>query len=82
MELGRDSDTGGQVRPHAVCACVCLCADLAAASGACSHRAAHMSPRPGTCTPLSQVKYVVELAKALALHPSVFRVDLLTRLIK
>ncbi|KAI3435641.1 hypothetical protein D9Q98_001699 [Chlorella vulgaris] len=40
MELGRDSDTGGQV------------------------------------------KYVVELAKALALHPSVFRVDLLTRLIK
>jgi hypothetical protein len=30
----------------------------------------------------SQVKYVVELAKALALHPSVFRVDLLTRLIR
>lgn len=29
-----------------------------------------------------QVKYVVELAKALALHPSVYRVDLLTRLIK
>ncbi|KAL4458202.1 hypothetical protein ABPG75_013067 [Micractinium tetrahymenae] len=40
MELGRDSDTGGQV------------------------------------------KYVVELAKALALHPSVYRVDLLTRLIQ
>lgn len=32
------------------------------------------------CCP--QVKYVVELAKALALHPSVYRVDLLTRLIQ
>lgn len=40
MELGRDSDTGGQV------------------------------------------KYVVELARAMALHPSVYRVDLLTRMIK
>jgi len=40
MELGRDSDTGGQV------------------------------------------KYVVELAKAMSLHPAVFRVDLLTRMIK
>ncbi|GAB4822201.1 hypothetical protein N2152v2_009247 [Parachlorella kessleri] len=40
MELGRDSDTGGQV------------------------------------------KYVVELTKALALHPAVYRVELLTRLIK
>lgn len=40
MELGRDSDTGGQV------------------------------------------KYVVELARAMALHPSVHRVDLLTRQIK
>lgn len=40
MELGRDSDTGGQV------------------------------------------KYVVELARAMALHPAVYRVDLLTRLIK
>ena len=40
MELGRDSDTGGQV------------------------------------------KYVVELAKAMSLHPSVYRVDLLTRMIK
>lgn len=40
MELGRDSDTGGQV------------------------------------------KYVVELARAMALHPAVFRVDLLTRLIR
>ncbi|PSC69593.1 Sucrose-phosphate synthase [Micractinium conductrix] len=29
-----------------------------------------------------QVKYVVELAKALSLHPSVYRVDLLTRLIQ
>lgn len=29
-----------------------------------------------------QVKYVVELAKALSLHPSVYRVDLLTRLIE
>lgn len=28
-----------------------------------------------------QVKYVVEFAKALAQHPAVFRVDLLTRLI-
>lgn len=28
-----------------------------------------------------QVKYVVELARALAHHPAVFRVDLLTRLI-
>lgn len=40
MELGKDSDTGGQV------------------------------------------KYVVELAKAMALHPAVHRVDLLTRLIR
>lgn len=40
MELGRDSDTGGQV------------------------------------------KYVVELARAMALHPAVHRVDLLTRLIR
>lgn len=40
MELGRDSDTGGQV------------------------------------------KYVVELAKAMSLHPAVYRVDLLTRMIK
>ena len=40
MELGKDSDTGGQV------------------------------------------KYVVELAKAMSLHPAVYRVDLLTRLIK
>lgn len=39
MELGRDSDTGGQV------------------------------------------KYVVELSRALAKHPGVHRVDLLTRLI-
>lgn len=29
-----------------------------------------------------QVKYVVELARALAKHPAVYRVDLLTRLIK
>ena len=29
-----------------------------------------------------QVKYVVELARALAQHPAVFRVDLLTRLIQ
>ena len=29
-----------------------------------------------------QVKYVVELARALAQHPAVYRVDLLTRLIK
>jgi len=28
------------------------------------------------------VKYVVELARALAQHPAVYRVDLLTRLIK
>lgn len=40
MELGRDADTGGQV------------------------------------------KYVVELAKAISLHPAVYRVDLLTRLIR
>lgn len=40
MELGKDADTGGQV------------------------------------------KYVVELAKAMSLHPAVYRVDLLTRLIK
>lgn len=40
MELGRDSDTGGQV------------------------------------------KYVVELAKAMSLHPAVYRVDLLTRMIQ
>ncbi len=29
-----------------------------------------------------QIKYVVELASALAKHPAVYRVDLLTRLIK
>ena len=29
-----------------------------------------------------QVKYVVELARALGQHPAVYRVDLLTRLIK
>jgi hypothetical protein len=29
-----------------------------------------------------QVKYVVELAKTMALHPAVHRVDLLTRLIR
>ena len=29
-----------------------------------------------------QVKYVVELARALAKHPAVYRVDLLTRLIQ
>jgi sucrose-phosphate synthase len=40
MELGKDADTGGQV------------------------------------------KYVVELAKAMSLHPAVYRVDLLTRLIQ
>jgi len=40
MELGKDADTGGQV------------------------------------------KYVVELAKAMSLHPAVYRVDLLTRMIK
>jgi sucrose-phosphate synthase len=40
MELGRDADTGGQV------------------------------------------KYVVEVARALAEHPDVWRVDLLTRLIE
>ena len=28
-----------------------------------------------------QVKYVVELARALAQHPAIYRVDLLTRLI-
>lgn len=32
--------------------------------------------------PCLQVKYVVELARALAQHPAVYRVDLLTRLIK
>lgn len=32
--------------------------------------------------PLLQVKYVVELAKALSRHPAVHRVDLLTRLIR
>lgn len=32
--------------------------------------------------PPPQVKYVVELAKALSRHPAVHRVDLLTRLIK
>ena len=29
-----------------------------------------------------QIKYVVELASALAKHPAVYRVDLLTRMIK
>ena len=29
-----------------------------------------------------QVKYVVELARAIATHPAVHRVDLLTRLVK
>ncbi len=29
-----------------------------------------------------QVKYVVELAKALALHPAIYRVELMTRQIK
>lgn len=45
---------------------------------------AYPLPTPPTHPPLicCQVKYVVELAKALALHPSVYRVDLLTRLIK
>ena len=31
---------------------------------------------------LAQVKYVVELARAIATHPAVHRVDLLTRLVK
>lgn len=35
-----------------------------------------------THSPLPQVKYVVELAKALSRHPAVHRVDLLTRLIR
>lgn len=30
----------------------------------------------------TQIKYVVELASALAKHPAVYRVDLLTRMIK
>jgi len=38
--------------------------------------------RTTTHTTLPQVKYVVELAKALARHPAVHRVDLLTRLIR
>ena len=33
------------------------------------------------CIIHAQVKYVVELARALAQHPAVYRVDLLTRLI-
>ena len=37
---------------------------------------------PLTSTHHVQVKYVVELARALAQHPAVFRVDLLTRKIK
>ena len=32
------------------------------------------------CTPRPQVKYMVELARARAQHPAVFRVDLLMRL--
>ena len=39
-------------------------------------------PAPLPLPLLAQVKYVVELAKALALHPAVYRVDLLTRLIR
>lgn len=39
-----------------------------------------LPPRPGR--PALQVKYVVELTKALALHPAVYRVELLTRLIR
>lgn len=35
-----------------------------------------------TTRPATQVKYVVELAKALSRHPAVHRVDLLTRLIR
>lgn len=34
------------------------------------------------CFQRLQVKYVVELARAIATHPAVHRVDLLTRLVK
>jgi sucrose-phosphate synthase len=64
MELGRDADTGGQVRQT----CVVL-ADAA------------MPDNCAACLSHSQVKYVVELSRALAKHPGVHRVDLLTRLI-
>ena len=45
----------------------------------------HPSRGSACCAPVPcplQVKYVVELAKAMALHPAVHRVDLLTRLIR
>lgn len=41
-----------------------------------------LSSHPLTCPLCAQVKYVVELAKALSRHPAVHRVDLLTRLIR
>ena len=45
----------------------------------------HVGTKPasvGTTRVSLQIKYVVELASALAKHPAVYRVDLLTRMIK
>lgn len=62
MELGRDSDTGGQV--WLLCSCV---------------NTLDWIGLDWIVLCVEQVKYVVELARALAATKGVYRVDLLTR---
>ena len=65
MELGKDADTGGQVRSPPL-----KCPPFPGAA-----------PREPDRAAAVQVKYVVELARTLSHHPMVHRVDLLTRLV-
>ena len=68
MELGRDSDTGGQVLLFS-----CTGVDCRELLKCIRCDVTHLFPI------LDQVKYVVELARALASMEGIHRVDLLTR---
>jgi len=71
MELGRDSDTGGQVN------IIILLLGRNPLLNQVSFLL--VSCLSVTDLPTSQVKYVVELARALSMMPGVYRVDLFTR---
>jgi len=71
MELGRDSDTGGQVN------IIILLLGRNPLLNQVSFLL--VSCLSVTDVPTSQVKYVVELARALSMMPGVYRVDLFTR---
>lgn len=81
MELGRDSDTGGQVRLliHQFRQPTDLISLGFQFSVQDSIFSVHRVVDRSLTSCFLQVKYVVEFARALALMPEVYRVDLLTR---